>query len=146
MGGEDNIGEEELAAMEEHDLGALCGDGGWSNVPSENIGGGQSSGDSPVPETEDGEEEETVEEVKPKRVHRPQDPTDEMIREHHLTGHAVYRSWCQFCVAGRANENPHSHPRRDEEIQVPQHHMDFCFLRNQGEEQALPNRKEISHG
>ena len=37
----------------------------------------------------------------------PSKPTEAEQDEHHATGHAAYRSWCEHCVRGRGRVSQH---------------------------------------
>ena len=52
------------------------------------------------------EEEGSKEEVVLRRKRTPGEPTPEERANHDLS-HTPYRSWCPFCVAGRARDEPH---------------------------------------
>ena len=39
-----------------------------------------------------------------------------------------YRSWCKFCVAGKADADPHKHQEEERESSVPVVSMDYCFM------------------
>ena len=59
------------------------------------------------------EEDEEIEEAehgkrKVKKVHDPKLPTEEEVKEHYLSGHMPYRSWCHHCVGGRGRERDHT--------------------------------------
>ena len=45
---------------------------------------------------------------KVKKVHDPKSPDEEEVREHFLSGHVPYRSWCHHCVRGRKRERDHT--------------------------------------
>ena len=62
-----------------------------------------------------------------KKVHDPKLPNEEEVREHYLSGHMPYRSWCHHCVRGRGRERDHT-KKGDESTQgIPEYHMDYCF-------------------
>ena len=50
--------------------------------------------------------------------------------------HLPYRSWCTHCVRGRGEAHPH-HKSGDEERDVPELHMDYCFM-GKVDEKAQP--------
>ena len=62
-------------------------------------------------------------------------PTQAEVDEHNMT-HLPYRSWCTHCVLGRGEAHPH-HKSGDEERDVPELHMDYCFM-GKVEEKAQP--------
>ena len=41
-----------------------------------------------------------------RRMPHPSEPTEEAVREHEKT-HLPFRSWCRWCVLGKAKSNPH---------------------------------------
>ena len=67
-------------------------------------------------------------------------PTRAEIEEHNLT-HLPYRSWCRHCVRGREKEFPHK--RVGEQGELPELHLDMCFL---GEEKDPHNTNHGGHG
>ena len=64
----------------------------------------------------------------------PKKPSAKEVAAHNLT-HAVYRSWCPFCVAGRRPNSPHR--RVIGERLIPLLVGDFAFLRTTSDEEAL---------
>ena len=87
----------------------------------------------------DGEEEvcaETGAVVQlPKALPTPKLPSKAVIAHHNLT-HIPYRSWCEFCVAARRNNNPHRNQHGDERTR-PCLVADYCFLRENQDDVAL---------
>ena len=71
----------------------------------------------------------------PKRVLDPRVPTQAEVDEHNMT-HLPYRSWCTHCVRGRGEAHPHRNSG-DEERDVPELHMDYCFM-GKVDEKAQP--------
>ena len=62
------------------------------------------------------------------RVHsvvRPRPASAEEVAAHEASGHAAYRSWCPFCVQGKAKASAH---RRQDDIQadIPEVVADFA--------------------
>ena len=53
-------------------------------------------------------------------------PSVEEVNMHNLT-HIPFRSWCPFCVAGKAKDNPHNRVE-DQEAGVNIIDMDYMFL------------------
>ena len=72
-------------------------------------------------------------ERKTKKMQDPKMPTRTEIEEHNLT-HLPFRSWCRHCVRGREKELPHK--RVGEQGEMPELHVDMCFL---GEEKDPHN-------
>ena len=74
-------------------------------------------------ENEDFEEivcEEQEEARQPEVLRDPGAPTQKEIEEHNVT-HLPFRSWCQHCVSGKAQDRPHRMRKEDqEEKQVPE--------------------------
>ena len=58
--------------------------------------------------------EEGEEGRSPVRMPAPCRPSKQEIEEHELT-HTPFRSWCKFCVKGRANNNPHRRRNKEDE-------------------------------
>ena len=71
----------------------------------------------------------------PKKVQDPRVPPQAEVDEHNTT-HLPYRSWCTHCVRGRGEAHPH-HKTGDEERDVPELHMDYCFV-GKVDEKAQP--------
>ena len=90
-------------------------------------------------------EEGNVEEMRA-LVHRrgPQDPSPREIEEHRLTGHAAYRSWCSWCVAGRgvAMHHSKSQDKRDESAIAV---VSFDYFYMGGGRQPTRNDEESAH-
>ena len=63
-------------------------------------------------------------------------PSDEEVRLHNLT-HMPFRSWCSACVRGAAKDWPHK-TRSTEDHLYPEVHFDYCFLRDQPGQPAVP--------
>ena len=64
----------------------------------------------------------------------PKTPTAREIAQHNLT-HAMYRSWCPFCVAGRRPNTPHR--RVMEERTIPLLVGDFAYVRTTNDDESL---------
>ena len=78
-------------------------------------------------EEQECEEDDEVETGKrmPARMADPQLPTEEEVQMHQLT-HLPYRSWCCQCIRGRGKALEHR--RQNREHQVPEVHLDYCFM------------------
>ena len=73
------------------------------------------------------------EEVRPFRFHTPPTaPTFKERLEHELT-HLPFRSWCPFCVMGKARSNPHKTVEEDLGT-VATFCMDYFFLKDENSE------------
>jgi hypothetical protein len=57
----------------------------------------------------------------------PKLPTDREVKEHYVSGHMPFRSWCHHCVRGRGREQDHRRKKEDHEQGIPEYHMDYCF-------------------
>ena len=81
-------------------------------------------------------EEREVEEEEaraPKRARDPAQPT-RAEWEAHQANHLPYRSWCRYCVEGRLSNPPHHQKAAGaEEPALPEVHMDYAFVRREGE-------------
>ena len=75
--------------------------------------------------------EEGVDEEFGKRVtrklHDPKLPNEQEVKEHNLSGHMPFRSWCPHCVRGRGKEMEHKRKDEEDETGIPEYHMDYCF-------------------
>ena len=65
-------------------------------------------------------------------------PTQDEVDKHCLN-HAVYRSWCEFCVKGRGKEDPHRSGKKSE-MQIPVLCMDYGFMREKPKEVGEDSR------
>ena len=63
-------------------------------------------------------------------VHDPKLPTEEEVRQH-LMCHLPYRSWCHHCIRGRGRERDHRRRLEDHVEGIPEHHLDYCFPRDE---------------
>ena len=87
--------------------------------------------------------------VVPRPAPSPCSPT-RAEREAHEATHLPFRSWCEECVRGRADNPPHRRraPEVEEEHRLPEVHLDYAFLRRADSEvlaklvilKALPSR------
>ena len=92
------------------------------------VAGGEVSGEVQVRERD--EEQEVVEQEEardPLRRSFSRPPSEEEIRAHRAT-HLPFREWCPECVAGAANDFPHRRHPASEKLEVPEVHLDYCFL------------------
>ena len=69
------------------------------------------------------------------RLPKKRAPTQVEVDEHNVA-HLPCRSWCTHCVHGRGEAHPH-HESGDEERDVPELHMDYCFM-GKVDEKAQP--------
>ena len=58
-------------------------------------------------------------ERKVKKVHDPKLPTEEEVRDHYLSGHMPYRSWCHHCVRGQGRERDRTKKREGDQEGIP---------------------------
>ena len=59
----------------------------------------------------------------------PLTPTQAEQDEHHATGHAAFRSWCEHCVRGRGRVSPHLiAPERE----LPEVRVDTAYMGPEG--------------
>jgi hypothetical protein len=54
-------------------------------------------------------------------------PSEEEVKDHYLSGHVPYRSWCPHCIKGRGKERGHRKKGDEGQQGIPEYHMDFCF-------------------
>ena len=62
-----------------------------------------------------------------RKLHDPKLPSEHEVREHSLSGHMPFRSWCPHCVRGRGKEMDHKKQGDEEEAGIPEYHLDYCF-------------------
>jgi hypothetical protein len=81
----------------------------------------------------DVEYKDAEQEAGSRKTHKMTDPckpgVDE-INEHEKT-HLPYRNWCRHCVSGRGREMSHTKSKSKHEL--PEIHLDFCFVGKEGE-------------
>ena len=63
---------------------------------------------------------------------QPPVPSRQEVAEHEATGHAVFRTWCPACVAGRGVGQQHVRVQRKLEQEVPVIALDYAYLSNPG--------------
>ncbi len=62
-------------------------------------------------------------------IRAPYEPTTQEQAEHGATGHVVYRSWCDACLAGKGLGQAHrSAPKDDQETAVAEFISDYGFM------------------
>ena len=91
---------------------------------------GASAGSSTASPAEVTAEEEVYGSRKTARMSDPKKPSPEEILEPEKT-HLPFWNWCRHCVKGRGKEAPHTGQAVDPI--VPEVHLDFCFLGEEGE-------------
>ena len=77
------------------------------------------------------EEVESGEARAPEVLRDPGAPTQKEIEEHSVT-HLPFRSWCPYCVTGKAHGRPHKSVKEQHDKQVPEIVFDYGFLGGQG--------------
>ena len=86
-----------------------------------------------IGEKEDKETEEmwetAIDDAQKARIKRvPLMPTQAEIDEHCAT-HVPFRSWCEFCVHGKAKDDPHRKAKQEREILIPEIDIDYMWLK-----------------
>ena len=65
----------------------------------------------------------------PVMIRAPYEPTTQERSEHEATGHAVYRSWCDACLARKGIGQAHRSAAKDEqETAVAEFISDYGFM------------------
>ena len=64
----------------------------------------------------------------------PAKPTQAEQVEHHATGHAAYRSWCEHCVKGRGRASPRAVVSEGE---LPEDGVDYAYLGPEGSQVTI---------
>ncbi|CAK0814137.1 unnamed protein product, partial [Prorocentrum cordatum] len=95
----------------------------------------RSQGEQPVHDAELAEEGE--EQLRPKLLKAPHEPSQLEIDEHEATGHAVYRNWCKICIAARAVGQPHQKAPEEDETAAPVICSNYGFM-GQEDGETLP--------
>ena len=114
--------------------------GGHAVRPVGKVGTGTGGEEEEETSAEDGRQEESIGEEreamgpesgerKPERMADPRLPGKAEVEEHRKM-HLPYRSWCKHCVRGRGTEEPHR--KQKGEVGIPEVHMDFLFLGDEG--------------
>jgi hypothetical protein len=62
-----------------------------------------------------------------RKLHDPKLPSEHEVQEHNLSGHMPFRSWCPHCVRGRGKEMDHKKQGDEDEVGIPEYHLDYCF-------------------
>ena len=83
------------------------------------------------------EEESSEEAVQPRVSPDPGQPTLRQLEQHRIT-HTPFRSWCKWCVIGRARGTQH---RASKESTVPIIGIDYFFITSGG----VKKRTELDH-
>ena len=92
------------------------------------------------------DEATTVEEgVVAKVARAPVRPTEEEVEIHNAT-HVPFRSWCPFCVAGKAKVNSHLQKDVDRPSDVPVISLDYAFLGDGDKAEAGHDEVEAAEG
>ena len=96
---------------------------------------------------EGGGADESVEMQRPKLPTRPYTPSAQEREEHEAGGHAVYRSWCEHCIAAKGQQNPHTADAEPGDL--PELGFDYGYMsREQAKCQPIicaRDRKTVSH-
>ena len=71
---------------------------------------------------------------RPEKMTDPRMPSRAEVEEHRKT-HLPFRNWCKHCVRGRGVEEPHR--RQKEEVGMPEVHVDFMFMGDEGKDRKL---------
>ena len=79
-------------------------------------------------EEERGEQEEEQEESRQPKVARVPETPSKAEWDAHMLLHAEYRSWCPFCVKGKAHSNQHVASKDDEEKLGITISMDYTYM------------------
>ena len=66
---------------------------------------------------------------RPEKMADPKMPGRAEVEEHRKT-HLPFRNWCKHCVRGRGVDAPHR--RQKEEVGMPELHLDFIFMGDEG--------------
>ena len=81
------------------------------------------------------EQSEEGEAIRCRRTHSA--PTKAERARHNLT-HIPFRNWCRHCVVARGVSTQHRTRRKDEEREVAEVVLDYCFMRDLEGEEAVP--------
>ena len=70
--------------------------------------------------------------VKIKKANQPYEPTAAERAAHEMTC-IPYRSWCKYCVAGKAADSPHKQQAKGDKEHIPVIEFDYNFIGAQTE-------------
>ena len=93
--------------------------------------------------SEDDQQQLGHEELKPRLPQRVYEPSLEMREAHEATGHAQYRSWCEWCVSGKGQANPHFAAEAPEEAEIC---FDYGYEDNDEKSAASIYGRETRYG
>ena len=113
---------------------AIAEDEGWADLADAPIEADPSDQAHGANEEEVIVEGDLGEYQRPRGLPQPVAPTREARRLHDLT-HLPYASWCWCCVSARKNNSPHFRSRSGADRDLPLFVMDYCFVRNEKDEQ-----------
>ena len=119
-----NLGDKEVDEDEEIPPG-ISDDESDKEVIGKNLSNKDEDSDS------GGEAEESIGIVKPCR------PSEEEVEAHNRT-HFPFRNWCEVCVKGRCQEDPHRSSDGDKEYEVPVVSLDYCYLNEEKGSKVKP--------
>ena len=85
------------------------------------------------------DKDENLEMQKPTLPTRPEVPSLTEREEHEASGHAVYRSWCEHCIAAKGQANPHK--ADGEACEIPEIGFDYGYM---SRKEAKCQEKKIS--
>ena len=74
--------------------------------------------------------------VKAKKA--PSAPSLDEWDGHLAAGHAEYRGWCPFCVAGKGKSEAHRRIEASRDHGHPELHLDYAFMGRETEDRASP--------
>ncbi len=95
--------------------------------------------------TEDEEETDSEEEGQEAKVRREEElPSKEEVRKHMAT-HVPFRSWCPFCVAGKAKNNQHRKQEKEDE-RIPTVSVDYMYMNDDREREGRKDRDDRELG
>ena len=49
------------------------------------------------------------------------------MKDHYVSGHMPYHSWCHHCLRGRGRDRDHRRKDDWEPRGIPEYHLDYCF-------------------
>ena len=102
------------------------------------VGEGSEKGDDEDRESDENDSEgERVEEGERPRIMRgPHQPTREEFDEHMAT-HIPYRSWCPYCIKGKARASPHRQRREGIPDEVAVVAIDYMYMKSSEKEEGI---------
>ena len=84
------------------------------------------------------EEDDSAQGVVVRAKKAPSAPSVDDGDGHLAAGHAEYRGWCPFCVAGIGKSEAHRRMEASRDHGHPERHLDYAYMGREAEDRASP--------